>query len=78
MGKPLNLPADLIKDWARKHAAANAKLEGHELPDDFVRSVQVQQFLNMRREGGLTRRPPDPSLGLEAVVNANGEIVTWV
>lgn len=47
--KAKNLPADLIKDWARKHAAANAKLEGRELPDDFVRSVQVQQFLNMRR-----------------------------
>lgn len=56
MAKPLNLPADLIQDWARKHAAANAKLEGRELPDDFVRSVQVQQFLNMRREAPLSER----------------------
>ena len=76
--KPLNLPADLIKDWAQRHARANAKLEGIEIPDDFVMSVQAQQFLNMRKPGGPTRAAPDPYLGLEAVVNANGEIVTWV
>lgn len=70
--KPLSLPADLIKDWAQRHAKANAKLEGIEIPDDFVMSVQAQQFLNMRKPGGPTRP------GQEAVVNANGEIVTWV
>lgn len=55
MGKPLNLPADLIKDWAQRHAKANAKLEGIEIPDDFVMSMQAQQFLNMRKPGGPTR-----------------------
>lgn len=43
------LPADLIREWAQRQAKASAKLEGIELPDDFVASVQAQQFLNMRR-----------------------------
>lgn len=47
--KPINLPADLVHAWAAKHAADSAKLEGRELPDGFIRSVQAQQFLNMRR-----------------------------
>lgn len=56
MGKPLNLPADLIADWARRHAAANAKLEGREVPDDYVRSEKVQQLLANRHEAPLSER----------------------
>ncbi|HSJ75933.1 MAG TPA: hypothetical protein VK899_07120 [Gemmatimonadales bacterium] len=73
MAKPLNLPADLIEDWAKRHAAANAKLEGRELPADYVRPLGVEEFLARRRSPGGPTRP-----GQEAVVNANGEIVTWV
>lgn len=47
--KALNLPADLIADWARRQTLASAKLEGRELPDDYIRSVQAQMFLNMRK-----------------------------
>lgn len=54
--KPINLPADLVHAWAAKHAAASAKLEGRELPDDFIRSMQAQQFLNMRK-GAASRKP---------------------
>lgn len=31
--------------WAQQHAAANAKLEGRELPEDYVRPEKVEQFL---------------------------------
>lgn len=55
MPRVRELPADLIKEWAAKHAAANAKLEGRQLPDGFIRSVQAQQSLNMRKPGGPTR-----------------------
>lgn len=48
MGKPLSLPADLVKDWAQRHAKANARLEGIELPEDYVCSEKAQQFLAMR------------------------------
>jgi hypothetical protein len=72
MAKSRDLPADLIREWAGKHAAANAKLEGRELPDGYVRPQRVLDFL-------ATRAPdPDPSLGLRPVRNANGQIVTWV
>ena len=62
-----DLPADLIREWALRQAKASAKLEGRELPDDFVRSVQVQQFLNMRKGG--PQRP---------ILMANGQVATWV
>lgn len=76
MGKPLNLPADLIKDWARRQAAASAKLEGREVPAGYVRPQRVLEYLEyVKRTKGVA---PDPSLGLEPVRNANGEIVTWV
>lgn len=65
--KPLNLPADLIKDWAQRHAKANAKLEGIEIPDDFVMSVQAQQFLNMRKPGGPTRVTKPLEIKMEAL-----------
>ena len=45
MPKPRDLPADLIREWARKHAAANAKLEGRELPDGYEQSQAVLAFL---------------------------------
>ena len=48
--KPLNLPADLIKDWARRQTLASAKLEGRELPADYVRSEKVQEFLDQRED----------------------------
>lgn len=67
MAKPLNLPADLIEDWARRQAAASAKLEGREVPDDYVRSVQAQMFLNARKGGPM--RP---------ILMANGQVATWV
>jgi hypothetical protein len=38
--------------WAQKHAAANAKLEGRELPEDYVRSEKVEKFLELRAAGG--------------------------
>lgn len=47
--RPINLPADLVHAWAAKHAAANAKLEGRELPKDYVRTVGVEEFLARRR-----------------------------
>jgi hypothetical protein len=72
MRKPLNLPADLIKDWARRQTAASAKLEGRELPDDYERSQEVLSFLASRDPG------PDPSLGLRPMRNANGNIVDWI
>lgn len=72
MAKPLNLPADLIKDWAQRHAKANAKLEGRELPKDYVRPDRVQQFLDIYAAGGPTRP------GQEAVLNANGQVVAWL
>jgi hypothetical protein len=53
--KPLNLPTDLIKDWARRQTAASAKLEGRELPADYVRSEKVEQFL-ANREAPLSER----------------------
>lgn len=70
MPKARELPADPIKQWAAKHAADNAKLEGRELPRDYVRSEQVQRFLDTRA--------PDPSLGLRPVRSADGQIVTWI
>jgi hypothetical protein len=67
MPKPLNLPADLIKDWARRQTAASAKLEGRELPDDFVRSVQAQQFLNMRSSRASSEAPLAERIQMEAL-----------
>lgn len=31
--------------WAQQHAKANAKLEGRELPKDYVRPEKVEKFL---------------------------------
>jgi hypothetical protein len=53
--KPRDLPADLIREWAQRQTAASAKLEGREVPDDFVRSVQAQQFLATRKQPTATR-----------------------
>jgi len=53
--KPRNLPADLIRQWARRQTAASAKLEGRELPEDYVRSAEVQWFLDSRKPS-----EPDP------------------
>lgn len=39
-------------EWARRHAAANAKLEGRELPEDYVRSEKVEAFLELRAAKG--------------------------
>lgn len=61
------LPADLVREWAAKHARDNAKLEGRELPDDFVMSVQAQQFLNMRKMKGLPEAPLHERLEMEAL-----------
>lgn len=52
------LLADLIREWATRQAKASAKLEGRELPDGFVRSVQAQQFLNMRKAGKPASQRP--------------------
>jgi hypothetical protein len=38
--------------WAQQHAVANAKLEGRELPEDYVRSEGVEKFLEMRAAKG--------------------------
>jgi hypothetical protein len=38
--------------WAQKHAVANAKLEGRELPQDYVRSEKVEEFLELRAAKG--------------------------
>lgn len=38
--------------WAAKHAADNAKLEGRELPEDYVRPEKVQKFLDLRATEG--------------------------
>ena len=38
--------------WAAKHAAANAKLEGRELPEGYVRSEAVEKFLEIRAAKG--------------------------
>jgi hypothetical protein len=48
--KPLNLPADLIKEWARRQTLASAKLEGRELPADYMRPLGVQEFLDRREQ----------------------------
>ena len=53
MSKPLNLPADLIKDWARRQTAASAKLEGRELPADYVRPRSLEEFLSERVQANL-------------------------
>lgn len=34
--------------WARRQTAASAKLEGRELPEDYVRSEKVEKFLKLR------------------------------
>ena len=70
--KPINLPSDLIKDWARRQTVASAKLEGRELPADYIRPLGVQEFLDRRRA-----QPPDPSLGLRPIKNPDGKIVSW-
>jgi hypothetical protein len=66
--KPLNLPPDLIREWAKGQTAASAKLEGRELPEDYVRSEKVEQFLQLRAAKGRCapseteyemRPPPD-------------------
>lgn len=67
MAKPLNLPADLIKDWARRQTAASAKLEGRELPTGYKTSPRVKEYLEYVMR----------SKGLEPVRDTNGEIVTW-
>jgi hypothetical protein len=38
--------------WAQQHAAANAKLEGRELPEGYVRSEKVEKFLELRAAKG--------------------------
>lgn len=50
--------------WAKKHAAANAKLEGRELPPDYVRSEKVQAFLELRAAKGWCA-PSTPDYRLE-------------
>lgn len=68
--KAKDLPADLIREWALRQTKASAKLEGRELPKDYVRPEKVQRFLDLYA--------PDESLGLRPVRNFNGEIVTYV
>ena len=53
--KPRDLPADLIREWAKRQTAASAKLEGRELPADYVRPAKAQQFLD-----SLKPVEPDP------------------
>ena len=59
--KPLNLPADLVREWA-------AKLETVNVPDDFVRQVQIRQLQAMSRQPTAMR----------PMFNANGEVCTYV
>ena len=50
--------------WAQKHAAASAKLEGRELPEDYVRPEKVQAFLDLRAsKGWCAPSTPDYRLG---------------
>jgi hypothetical protein len=60
------LPADLIKDWARRQTEASAKLEGRELPEDYVRSEKVEQLLEQlleRRAAGGWCAPSEVTYG---------------
>lgn len=52
--KPRDLPADLIKEWAQRQTKASAKLEGRELPKDYVRPARIEEWLG-------ARKPPDLS-----------------
>lgn len=60
----MELDDSAFKEWAKKHAAANAKLEGRELPEDYVRSDKVQAFLDLRAAKGWCA-PSLPEYGLE-------------
>lgn len=64
--KAKNLPADLIHAWAANHAAANAKLEGRELPKDYVRSLGVEEFLARVHAKTLAPAPLHERLKMEA------------
>lgn len=48
----MELDDSAFKEWATRHAAANAKLEGRELPEDYVRPEKVQKFLDLRAVTG--------------------------
>jgi hypothetical protein len=52
--------------WAKKHAAASAKLEGRELPEGYVRSAAVEEFLELRAAGGWCA-PGEVTYGPDAV-----------
>lgn len=41
-----------FKAWAARNAAVSAKLEGRELPEGYVRSEKVKEFLELRAAGG--------------------------
>ena len=48
--KAKDLPADLIREWAARQTAASAKLEGRELPKDYVRPLHIEEWLGRRQK----------------------------
>lgn len=40
------LPAEVIRSWVHENTAASFRLEGRELPDGYVRSPKVQEFID--------------------------------
>lgn len=48
----MELDNSAFKEWAARHAVANAKVEGRELPEDYVRSEKVEKFLELRATKG--------------------------
>ncbi|MFT3859727.1 hypothetical protein [Micropruina sp.] len=41
-----DLPAEVIRTWVHENTDASFRLEGRELPDDYVRSPEVQRFID--------------------------------
>ncbi len=44
-----NVPGDVVKELARRRTVASARLENREVPEGFVRSSKVEQYLQVDR-----------------------------
>lgn len=68
MSKPVNLPADLVREWAINNPP----------PGGTLLVPQTITWPDADYNIFVEPPPPDASLGLRPMRNLNGQIVSWI
>lgn len=62
-----DITPEVIRRWAEQNTKASAAIEGRVIPDDYVRSPRIQEFLDKRLIGGykMEKKLPVVRAGFE-------------